>query len=107
MFLVTYKMQMTSGILIFEIDLLITELIDGVACDAKPIKDALCAWWDDPEMPRGTPEEACLGAWATVTDHLVETRQHPRVQCARVAVETSGQKIQFTPTDETWSKLDV
>lgn len=107
MFLITYDMQMTSGILIFEVDLLITDLIDGRACEAQSIKAELCKWWDDPEMPRSSPEEACLGAWATITDYLVETKQHPRVQCVRVSVETSGQKIQFTPTDETWSKLDV
>ena len=107
MFLITYKMQMPSGILIFEVDLLITELLDGSACDSKSLKKALSDWWEDPEAPRSSPEEACLGAWATATDHLVQTRQHPRVQCVRVAVETSGQKIQFTPTDDTWSKLDV
>jgi len=107
MFLITYKMQMPSGILIFEIDLLIDELSNGNACDSRALKDALCVWWEDPEAPRRSPEEACLGAWATATDYLVETKQHPRVQCARVAVETSGQKIQFTPTEDTWSKLDV
>lgn len=106
MFLITYKMQMPSGILIFEIDLLVTELNEGVACDSKGLKEALCSWWDDEDAPRRTPEEACLGAWATATDYFVATRQHPRVQCARVAVETSGQTVQFTPTDDTWSKLD-
>ena len=34
MFTVTYKMQMPSGILMFEIDLMVTELKEGEACNA-------------------------------------------------------------------------
>lgn len=107
MFTVTYKMQMPSGILMFEIDLMITELKEGEACDAPSLKDALVKWWEDPEAPRRTPEEACLGAWACITDHLVAQREHGRVQCSRVLLETSGHKVKFTPTEDTWSKVYV
>ena len=55
MFEITYNMQMPSGILIFEVDLLVTELIEGQAFDAKELKAALCAWWEDPDAPRRTP----------------------------------------------------
>lgn len=105
MFEITYKMQMPSGILIFELDLIVANLVEGQACDPKALKDALIAWWDDPEAPRRTPEEACLGAWACVTDHLVAKRQHPRVQCSRVGVETSGHRVQFRPTEDMWSEV--
>lgn len=106
MFLVTLKMQMPSGILIFEMDLLVTELIEGSALpDSQGLKSALNKWWES-DAPRRSPEEACLGAWATATDYFVDTKQHPRVQCARVSVETSGQTVQFTPTDDTWRQLD-
>lgn len=107
MFLITYKMQMPSGILIFEVDLMVSELKDGHACDATGLKKALTAWWDDKDAPRRTPEEACLGAWATITDFLTAQRDHPRVQCSRVALETSGHTVKFTPTEDTWSKLYV
>jgi len=106
MFLNRYKIQMPTGILIFELDLLVTELLDGVAVDAVSLKKALSDWWLDESAPRRTPEEACLGAWATATDHFVNTKQHPRVQCVRVSVETSGQSASFTPTDDTWRQLD-
>ena len=106
MFLSTYKMQMPSGMLIFEIDLLITELKEGVPCDSRGLKEALIKWWEDEDAPRRTPEEACLGAWATATDYFINTKEHPRVQCARVAVETSGQTVQFTPTQDTWDRLN-
>jgi len=107
MFTITYKMQMPSGILIFEVDLMIERLEDGAGYSAPLIKEALTQWWDDPESPRRTPEEACLGAWATITDHLVAKRQHPRVQCSRVSVDTSGQTITFKPTEDVWSDVNV
>lgn len=98
---------MPSGILIFEIRLLVTELVEGQACDPKALKDAMTTWWDDPEAPRRTPEEACLGAWACITDHLVANKSHPRVQCSEVSLETSGHKVKFRPTEDTWSELYV
>lgn len=107
MFQISYKMQMPNGILIFEVDLMVSELKDGVACEAKNIKEALVAWWEDPDAPRRTPEEACLGAWACVTDYLVEQREHPRVQCSRVTLPTSGHNVTFVPTEDTWSKIYV
>lgn len=107
MFEITYKMQMPSGILIFELDLMVTHLTEGNACDPTELKISLIKWWNDPEAPRRTPEEACLGAWACVTDHLVANKQHPRVQCSRVGVETSGHKVQFRPTEDMWSEVYV
>lgn len=107
MFTITYKMQMPSGILIFEVDLMISELKEGVGYEAPLIKEALTAWWEDPNAPRRSPEEACLGAWATITDHLVAKKEHPRVQCSRVSVDTSGQKIEFKPTEDIWSEVYV
>lgn len=98
-------MQMPSGILIFELDLMVTELRKGQACDPTAIKKALVSWWEDPDSPRRTPEEACLGAWATVTDHLVSNKDHPRVQCSRVSVETSGHRVEFKPTEDTWNEV--
>jgi len=107
MFIVTYKMQMPSGILIFEIDLMIERLIEGKGYEAPLLKQALTKWWEDPEAPRRSPEEACLGAWACITDHIVANREHPRVQCSRISVDTSGQKITFKPTEDVWSDVNV
>ena len=107
MFEITYNMQMPSGILIFEVDLLVSELVDGQAFDAKEVKAALCAWWEDPDAPRRTPEEACLGAWSTITDYIVKQQAHPRVQCSRVGLNTSGHTVKFMPTEDTWRKIHV
>lgn len=107
MFEITYKMQMPSGILIFEVDLMVSELKEGQACNAADLKKALIKWWEDPDAPRRTPEEACLGAWATITDYITAQRDHPRVQCSRVALETSGHTVKFTPTEDIWSKIHV
>jgi len=107
MFTIVYKIQMPSGILIFEVELMITDLDDqGNGVNAKELKQVLTEWWES-DSPKDTPEEACLGAWATITDYLVNTKQHPRVQCSEVFLETSGLKISFKPTEDTWSKLDV
>lgn len=107
MFIIEYKMQMPNGILLFELQLMVTELKEGNACDPKRIKEALVNWWEDPDAPRRTPEEACLGAWACVTDYLVAERHHPRVQCSQVTLPTSGHKVTFKPTEDTWSKIYV
>jgi hypothetical protein len=107
MFEITYLMQMPSGILMFEVDLMVTELEDGQAFDVKGMKEDLIQWWEDPEAPRRTPEEACLGAWSTITDFIYKQKSHPRVQCSRVALETSGHKVKFTPTEDVWRKIYV
>ena len=41
MFIIEYKMQMPNGILLFELQLMVTELKEGNACDPKRIKEAL------------------------------------------------------------------
>ncbi len=107
MFTITYNMQMPSGILMFEIELMVSDLNEGEACSAPKLKEALISWWEDPEAPRRTPEEACLGAWACLTDYLVAQREHNRVQCSKVSLETSGHKVRFIPTEDTWSKVYV
>lgn len=107
MFTIRYKIQMPSGILIFEVELMISDLEEGSAVNSKELKDVMTAWWNDPDAPRDTPEQACLGAWACITDYLVDSKQHPRVQCSEVHLETSGMNIKFNPTEDTWSKLNV
>jgi hypothetical protein len=107
MFEIIYKMQMPSGILIFEITLLVEELLEGEACDARELKKALIVWWEDEDAPRRTPEEACLGAWACATNFFTQNKHHPRVLCSRVEVNTSGQNVSFIPNDTTWRKLNA
>ena len=108
MFRTVYRMQMPTGILIFDVEISAQELTeDGEICNPSELKQKLCDWWVDPDSLRRTPEEACVGAWATATDYFVASRQHSRVKCTKVSVVTSGQETLFQPTDDTWSKLDV
>lgn len=102
-----YKMQMPSGILIFGVEISAIELNkEGDLCSPSEIKSELNKWWESPNCLRRSPEEACLGVWATITDFFVNTRQHNRVKCTKVSVLTSGQETSFTPTQDTWSQIN-
>ncbi len=108
MFKTVYRMQMPTGILIFDVEVTASDLDDdGNICNPSQLKSKLSVWWKDEDALRRTPEEACLGCWATATDYFVASRQHPRVTCTKVSVVTSGQETSFKPTQDTWSKLDV
>ena len=99
---------MPTGILIFDVEVTASDLDDnGDICNPSQLKSKLCEWWKDENALRRTPEEACLGCWATATNCFVAVQQHPRVKCSKVSVVTSGQETSFKTTQETWSQLDV
>jgi len=108
MFTSIYKMQMPTGILIFNVEITALELNeDGDICNPSILKQKLCDWWSEPNVLRRSPEEACLGCWATATDFFVNSKQFNRVKCTKVSVLTSGQETFFKPTEEVWSKVNV
>ena len=108
MFTINRRIQMPGhSPLIFDMEFYCKELDEeGQSFSLADMKAALHNWWIDDDSPRRTQEEACLGAWAIATDHLVKTRNHPRVQCVSVSVDTSGQKVTLRPTDDTWRNVD-